>query len=62
VIADVREAQMRTLLQAVLDALRSLAGPGALGNAAFEVERANRSSADVEAQLGRVLDFPPRAA
>lgn len=53
---------MRRLLQVVLEALRSLSGPGALGNAAFEVERTHRSTADVEAQLGRVLDFPPRAA
>ena len=53
---------MRTLLQVFLDALRSLAGPGALGNAAFEVDRASRSAADVDAQLGRVLDCPPRAA
>jgi len=53
---------VRTLLQVILDALRSLAGPGALGNAAFEVDRASWSAADVESQLGRVLDFPSRAA
>ena len=53
---------MRTLLQVVLDGLRSLTGPGALGNAAAEVERATRSTADLDAQLGRVLDSPPRAA
>ena len=53
---------MHRLVQVVVGALRSLAGPGALGNAAFEVERASRSTADLDAQLGRVLDTPSRAA
>ncbi len=53
---------MRTLLQVLFDAARRLAGQGALGNAAHEVECANRTVFELDAQLGRLLDPPPRRA
>jgi len=56
------EAQMRTLLQVLFDVARRLAGPGALYNAANEMERATRIATDVDAQLGRLIDLPPRRA
>ncbi len=53
---------MRTLLQVLFDVARRLAGPGALYNAATEVERATRTVSDVDAQLGRLIHLPPRRA
>jgi hypothetical protein len=53
---------MRTLLRVIVDAARLLAGPGALGNAAHEVEQANRTFFELDAQLGRLLEPPPRRA
>jgi hypothetical protein len=53
---------MRTLLKVIVEAARRLAGAGALGNAAYEVELANRSSVELDAQLGRLLEPPPRRA
>ena len=53
---------MRTLLQVLFDVARRLAGPGALYNAANEMERATRIATDVDAQLGRLIDLPPRRA
>jgi hypothetical protein len=51
---------MRTLLTVIVDAARRLAGPGALGNAAYEVERASRTFVELDAQLGRLVEPPPR--
>ncbi|HMK63136.1 MAG TPA: hypothetical protein VK386_05915 [Acidimicrobiales bacterium] len=54
---------MRTLMQVLVDAARRLAGPGALRNAAHEVERASWLAVDLDAQLGRLAEqLPPRAA
>jgi hypothetical protein len=54
---------MRTFLQSLLEAARRLAGPGALDNAASELQRATRSTIELDRQLDRVrLDLPPRRA
>ncbi len=54
---------MRTLVHVLSEAARRLAGPGALGNAASELQRATYSTVELEAQLDRVLlDLPPRRA
>jgi len=53
---------MGTLLQVLFDVARRLAGPGALHNAANEMERAMRTATDVDTQLGRLIDLPPRRA
>lgn len=53
---------MRSLLKVLLEATRRLAGTGAFDNAAFEVQRATRSTVELDAQLDRVLDLPPRRA
>lgn len=52
-----------TLLKILGDVVRRLAGPGALYNAAHEVDRATRSVVELDAQLRRMSDrSPPRAA
>jgi len=53
---------MRTLLKVILKVTRRLTGLGALNNAAHEVQRATRSADELDAQLDRVLDLPPRRA
>ncbi|HML00582.1 MAG TPA: hypothetical protein VK428_10370 [Acidimicrobiales bacterium] len=53
---------MRTLLQVLVDLSRRLAGPGALHNAAHEVERASWSALDLDAQLGRLVERTPSRA
>ena len=53
---------MRTLLQVLFDVARRLAGPGAMYNAAHEMERFTRIASEVDAQLGRLADLPPRRA
>jgi hypothetical protein len=53
---------MRRLLQVIVDATRRLAGPGALGNAAHEVDAAIRTVVELDAQLGRLVEPPPRHA
>jgi hypothetical protein len=54
---------MRTLLLIVAEAARRLAGPGAVVNAAHEVDHANRSVAELDEQLRRVpRPAPIRAA
>ena len=57
-----REVRMRTLLHVIVDAARRLAGPGALDNAAHEVAQASRTVFELDAQLGRLLEPPPRRA
>ncbi len=53
---------MSTLLQILVDATRRLAGSGALHNAAYEVDHASRTVLELDAQLGRLLPPPRRAA
>lgn len=53
---------MRTLLQVLFDVARRLTGPGAVYNAAHEMERTTRTASDVDAQLGRLADLLPRRA
>lgn len=53
---------MRTLLQVIAEAARRLSGPGAVGNAAHELDAANRTVFELDAQLGRLVDTPPRHA
>jgi hypothetical protein len=53
---------VHTLLQVLSDMAHRLAGSGALRNAAYEVARTHRTAADVDAQLGRLVDLPPRRA
>jgi hypothetical protein len=53
---------VQTLLQVLFDMAHRLAGVGALHNAAHEVDWAHRTAADVDAQLGRLVDLPPRRA
>ena len=58
----VPEVHMRRLLVVLLATSRRLTGTGALDNAAGEVRRATLSTADLDAQLDRVLELPPRRA
>lgn len=54
---------MATLLQIFAEAIRRLAGPGAVDNAGHEVDRALRSVVELDAQLHRAPGtLPPRAA
>lgn len=53
---------MRSLLKVLLETHRRLAGSGALDNAAHEVQRATLSTVELDDQLDRVLDLPPRRA
>lgn len=53
---------MRTLVQVIVDAVRRLAGPGAIGNAARELDAAHRTVVELEASLGRLFEPPPRRA
>lgn len=53
---------MQSLVRILADAIRRLAGAGAVSNAAHEVDRASRSVSDLHAQLGRVLHEQPRRA
>lgn len=46
---------MQTLSRILAVAIRRLAGAGAVSNAAHEVDRAQRSVFELDAQLGRVL-------
>lgn len=54
---------MATLLRIFAEAVRRLAGPGAVDNAGHEVDRAARSVVELDAQLYRAPgSLPPRAA
>ncbi|HUY63675.1 MAG TPA: hypothetical protein VMV14_04080 [Acidimicrobiales bacterium] len=53
---------MRIFMEIMAEAVRRLAGPGAAGNAAYEVERANRSALELDAQLGLMLGHHTRRA
>lgn len=53
---------MRALLHVLFDAAKRLAGLGAVDNAACEVERASLAVLELEAQLGPLVDPPPRRA
>jgi hypothetical protein len=53
---------LRTILQVLFDAARRLAGPGALHNAAGEVDRATRDVVELDARLGHLTEPPPRRA
>ncbi|MHB8681727.1 MAG: hypothetical protein ACYDA2_06505 [Acidimicrobiales bacterium] len=52
---------MQTFLLILADAMRRLAGAGAVNNAACEVDRAARSVIELHARLGG-LEPPRRAA
>jgi hypothetical protein len=54
---------VRILLRVLFEAARRLAATGALDNAASELQRATRSTVELDAQLDRVLlDPSPRRA
>lgn len=53
---------MRMLLEALWKGPRFLAGASALDNAARELRRTTLSTAELDAQLARLLDVPPRRA
>ena len=53
---------MPTVLKILADVIRRLTGPGAVDNAALEMDRALRSVVDVDAQLHRTADPLPRRA
>ena len=56
------EAAVPTILQILTDAVRRLAGAGALNNAAHEVRRVTTSAGELDRQLARLELMPPRAA
>ena len=53
---------MRTLLRNLFEAARQWSGSGAIRNAHLEVDRAARSVVELDRQLRRVCDTPPRRA
>lgn len=53
---------MPTILQILADAVRRLAGAGALNNAAHEVRRVTKTAGELDRQLARLEPLPPRAA
>jgi hypothetical protein len=53
---------MRTLLRNLARAARRWSGTGAVHNARLEVDRASRSVVELERQLERVFEPPPRRA
>lgn len=61
-MATVVEVRMRSILHVIVEGVRRLAGAGALLNAASEVEQAVRSTAEIDAQLGRLADVQRRPA
>ncbi len=53
---------MRGLIRSLVEKGRRLSGTGAERNALLEVDRATRSVVELDRQLRRVCDTPPRRA
>jgi hypothetical protein len=53
---------MRAMLRNVTRRVRRWSGSGAVHNARLEVDRASRSVTEIDRQLRRVTETPPRRA
>jgi len=57
-----RETDMRALMRKLIEKSRRLSGTGAERNAHMEVVRAHQTVAELDRQLQRVCETPPRRA
>ena len=57
-----RETDMRALMRNLIEKGRRLSGTGAERNAHMEIDKAHRSVIELDRQLRRVCETPPRRA